>query len=169
MTTARPDQEGSPSRRVDARGAILVVGTDDWAAEQAVALLEEAGHETLTCHPFGQPAFPCNALVEGRTCPLDVGFDVVVSMRARPLDQPALSELGAICGLHAGASLVVAGMTRRQPFGPSASVVVDGGDVVGKVEQARAKRQGHADPASGGRELAAVVVAPAHAGADPAA
>ncbi|MGH9039462.1 MAG: hypothetical protein ACRDZ3_04455 [Acidimicrobiia bacterium] len=125
-----------PEPAVEPRRPVLVVGTDDWAAEQAVVFLEEAGHETLTCHPLGEPAFPCNALVEGRTCPLDVGFDVVVTVRARPLESPSPGELGAVCGLHAGASLVVAGMTRRNPFGRWASVVVDGGDVVGSVEQA---------------------------------
>jgi hypothetical protein len=92
------------------------VGTDEWAVEQSVALLADAGHETLTCHPPGQPAFPCNAFVEGRVCPLDVGFDIVVSVRARPLDQPAAGEMGVVCGLRAGAALVTAGMGGKNPF-----------------------------------------------------
>ena len=65
---------------------MLVVGTDDWAIEQSAAALEEAGFGVLRCHEPGAPAFPCNALIEGRTCPLDVGFDVVATVRARPLD-----------------------------------------------------------------------------------
>jgi hypothetical protein len=119
------------------------VGTDDWAVEQAVALLAEAGHETLTCHPLDQDAFPCNALVEGRICPLDVGFDVVVTIRARPLDQPAVGEMGVVCGLHRGAALVTAGMGSRNPFAPWATRAVGTGNdlaaVVEEVASARAR------------------------------
>jgi len=108
----RPERSsGAATRR-----RILVVGTDDWAAEQAATLLAEAGHETLSCHPPGEPAFPCNAFVDGRVCPLDVGFDVVLTVRARPLDQPAVGEIGVICGLRAGAALVTAGLGARNPF-----------------------------------------------------
>ena len=63
-TTVKRRPSPAPSKR-----PVLVVGTDSWAVEQAAAVLSEAGHETLTCHPPGQPAFPCNALVEGRVCP----------------------------------------------------------------------------------------------------
>jgi hypothetical protein len=107
----RPERSSGASRR-----PVLVVGTDDWAVEQSIALLAEAGHETLSCHPPGEPAFPCNAFVEGRVCPLDVGFDIVVSVRARPMDQPAVGEMGVVCGLRAGAALVTAGMGGRNPF-----------------------------------------------------
>lgn len=106
---------------------VLVVGTDDWAVEQAVESLTGSGHRVLTCHPPGQPALPCNALVEGRTCPLDVGFDVVVTVRARPVDQPALGEMGVICGLHAGAVLVAAGMAGRNPFDRWATPAAESG------------------------------------------
>jgi hypothetical protein len=104
---------------------VLVVGTDDWAIEQGAGVLEDRGHRVLRCHEPGEPAFPCNALREGRTCPLDVGFDAVVTMRARTSAPPALPEFGVVCALHAGAPLVVAGMTTQHPFGPWASRVVD--------------------------------------------
>ena len=81
---------------------VLVVGTDDWAVEQAVARLAEAGATVFTCHDPGRPAFPCNALV-GRGC---------------PLDRPAPGEMGVVCGLHRGAALVSAGMAGSNPFGP---------------------------------------------------
>src|SRR5580700_11611767 len=76
---------------------VLVVGTDDWAIEQSAAALEEAGFGILRCHEPGEPAFPCNALIEGRTCPLDAGFDVVVTVRARPLTEPSKAEMGVVC------------------------------------------------------------------------
>jgi len=103
---------------------VLVVGTDDWAVEQVVARLTAADIPTLTCHPAAAPAFPCNALVEGRTCPLDVGFDVVVNVRARPVDVPELGEFGAVCGLRAGAVIVTAGISGRDPFAPWATTTV---------------------------------------------
>jgi hypothetical protein len=110
---------------------VLVVGTDDWAVEQSATELEAGGFRILRCHEPGEPAFPCNALVQGRTCPLDVGFDVVVTVRARPLSAPSQGELGVVCALHAGAPLVVAGVGSDRPFGPWAAATVEqGGDVV---------------------------------------
>lgn len=101
--------------------SVLVVGTDDWAIEQSAASLQDAGHQPLRCHDPGAPAFPCNALLPGRRCPLDVGVDVVVTSRARPLGAPALSEMGVTCGLHAGLPLVVTGISDRGPFSALAS------------------------------------------------
>ena len=93
---------------------VLVVGTDDWAIEQSATELEAGGCRVLRCHEPGEPAFPCNALIEGRACPLDVGFDVVVTVRARPLSEPCQAELGVICALHQGTPLVVAGVASEQ-------------------------------------------------------
>jgi hypothetical protein len=113
----------APADGVDVRApeppvqAVLVVGTDDWAVEQAAARLAEGGCAVHTCHAPGRPAFPCNALI-GQGCPLDQGCDVVVTVRARPLDRPAPGEMGVICGLHRGAALVSAGMAGDNPFLP---------------------------------------------------
>jgi hypothetical protein len=157
MGCPRDHDDGRPDRSSDAiRRPILVVGTDDWAVEQSVALLAEAGHETLTCHPPGQPDFPCNALVEGRVCPLDVGFDIVVSVRARPLDQPAPGEMGVVCGLQRGAALVTAGMGGRNPFDPWATRAVgSGNDLAAAVDDVAAA-------------LAAVLVVPEPCSPSPA-
>lgn len=110
------------------KARVLVVGTHDWAIEQAGASLEAAGCSVLRCHEPGQPSFPCNALIEGRTCPLDAGFDVVVTVRARPLGSLAQSEFGVICGLHHGMPLVVAGVAPERPLGPWATETVGQGD-----------------------------------------
>jgi hypothetical protein len=103
----------------------LVVGTDDWAIEQGAEALEESGVRVLRCHEPGQPAFPCNALRGDGVCPLTVGFDVVVSMRGRPLSPPPPAEFGAVCGIRVGAPLIVAGLTRQSPFEPWTAEVVD--------------------------------------------
>jgi len=113
-----------------------VVGTDDWAIEQSATELQAGGCRVLRCHEPGESAFPCNALIEGRTCPLDVGFDVVVTVRARPLSAPSQAELGVVCALHAGAPLVVAGVGSDRPFGPwTAATVEQGGDVLSACER----------------------------------
>jgi hypothetical protein len=115
---------------------VLVVGTDDWAVEQSAAALEGAGFGVLRCHEPGEPAFPCNALIEGRTCPLEVGFDVVATVRARPLDAMAQGEIGVICALRKGIPLVAAGVAPDRPFGPWAAVTVEqGGDLVEACEK----------------------------------
>lgn len=133
----------NPTREPDPRpDAVLVVGTDDWAVEQVASTLAEAGCRTLTCHPPGEPVFPCNALVEGRTCPLDAGFSVVVTVRARPVDSPAPGEMGVICGVHAGAALVIAGMGGRNPFLRWATRSVGPGDsLVAVVAEVAAGRE----------------------------
>ena len=116
---------------------VLVVGTDDWAVEQAATALASSGHRVLRCHEPGDPAFPCNALIPGRTCPLVVGFDVAVTVRARPLPSPVQGETGVICALRNDVPLVVAGMTSVDPFAPWASIVVEpGGDVTSACEEA---------------------------------
>jgi hypothetical protein len=134
----RPDDPSirrEPGRDGDAPRA-LVVGTDDWAIEQSAAALEEAGFGILRCHEPGEPEFPCNALIKGRTCPLDVGFDVVATVRARPLDTMAPGELGVVCALRHGIPLVTAGVAPDRPFGPWAAVTVEqGGELVGACEK----------------------------------
>ena len=118
---------------------VLVVGTDDWAVDQAVAALAARGHRPLTCHRSGEPAFPCNALLPGRMCPLDIGFSVVVTVRARMNRVPSASEFGVVCGLHAGAGLVVAGVSVDNPYERWCQRVVQaGGDLVTECEQAAA-------------------------------
>jgi hypothetical protein len=115
---------------------VLVVGTDDWAIEQSATELEASGCTVVRCHEPGEAPFPCNALVQGRTCPLDVGFDVALTVRARPLGEPAPSELGVVCALHVGTPLVVAGVASERPFGPWASLTIEqGGDVVTACEK----------------------------------
>lgn len=128
--------EGDQLERRAGPPTVLVVGTDDWAIEQSATELEAGGCTVLRCHEPGEPAFPCNALIQGRTCPLDVGFDVVVTVRARALSEPTAAETGVVCALHQGVPLVVAGVASERPFGPWAALAVEqGGDVVTACEK----------------------------------
>jgi len=83
---------GAPASR---NCTVLVVGADDWAIEQAAAELEAGGNRVLRCHERGEPAFPCNAMIEGRDCPLDDGFEVVADVRSRAAAGLSQSELGS--------------------------------------------------------------------------
>jgi hypothetical protein len=121
---------------------VLVVGTDDWAIEQSAAALQAAGHEPLRCHDPGAPAFPCNALLPGRRCPLDIGVDAVVTSRARPVRAPTVSEMGVTCALHAGVPLVVTGISDRGPFNKlAARVVTEQGHVAAAVEDVSSQHE----------------------------
>jgi hypothetical protein len=129
-----------PTRRPGpGRQTILVVGTDDWAIEQAAATLARSGHPVLRCHEPGEPAFPCNALREGGVCPLDVGFDLVLDVRSRPATTPTVGEMGVVCAVHRGAPLLVAGLSNGNPFLPWAEAVVDTEDdlptAVGRIHR----------------------------------
>ena len=126
---------------------VLVVGTDEWAIEQGAGSLAAAGHRSLRCHEPGEPAFPCNALIAGRTCPLDAGFDVIVTVRGRPAAQPAPGEFGVVCAVRTGHPLVVAGLTMGNPFRPWADhTVTSDGDIATACEEAAsAGRSGDVD------------------------
>ena len=113
------------------RSSALVVGTDDWAADQTVGALRRGNMVVLRCHEPGEPVFPCNAFIDGRTCPLDAGFDVVVTVRARSSRIIEPGEIGVICALRTGHPLVVAGVTADSPFaGLATKEVEEGGDAV---------------------------------------
>ena len=146
VVRGRPDKDESAQ---PAPGAVLVVGTDDWGIQQAVDQLEAAGLRALTCHPAGAPAFPCNALVEGRTCPLEVGFDLAVTIRARPDAVPAQGEMGVICALQRKVPLVTAGMAGRNPFAPWAVWALGRSDDLVAVVRAALGEAARAKPTGG--------------------
>ena len=82
------------------------------------------GIEVERCHDLGRPAFPCNAFIPGKVCPLDAGFDVVVTARARPSRVVEPGEIGVVCALRTGRPLIVAGLSAHNPFGATAAEVV---------------------------------------------
>lgn len=116
---------------------VLVVGTDDWAIEQAAASLEASGHRAARCHEPGSASFPCNAFLPGHTCPLTLGLDAVVSVRSRPVPSPTPGEVGVVCALRDGQPLIVAGLSRQNPFAACTTRLVDhDGDISTACEDA---------------------------------
>jgi hypothetical protein len=126
---------------------VLVVGTDDWGVSSAASELRDAGRRVHRCYESTEAPFPCNALVPGKGCPLDVERDdVVLTIRVRPRGEPSLSEMGAICGLRAGLPLVAAGLSDSTGVAPWAVKVPTGGDVVSTCDQAVADHEGTNGP-----------------------
>jgi hypothetical protein len=117
---------------------VLVVESERDAAAYAVDSLTAAGHTIVRCHEAGKPAFPCNAIVEGRKCPLEASIvDVVLDVRPRPRSQPSPLEDGVTCALRQHVPVVVAGSPVLNPFADYATAVVErDADLVGACERA---------------------------------
>jgi hypothetical protein len=123
-----------PKRAIAAE--VLVVGSDDWAINDATTQLRAAGRTVHRCSESAEAPFPCNALIPGRGCPLDRSdVDVVLNIRTRPEAQPTLAEMGAICGLRDGIPLVMAGMAEISGFSDWAEKVPSDGDIVATCDR----------------------------------
>jgi hypothetical protein len=144
-----PRRAGPPRPRA---GRVLVVGADDWAISDAATQLEASGRNVCRCSDSAGAPLPCNALVPGRGCPLDLSeVDVVLDVRGRAQADPCLAELGAICGLRSGIPLVIAGLSEAASLGPWAVTVPPDGDLVATCDQAAqaASPRRRAHPPSG--------------------
>jgi len=117
---------------------VLLLESERRAADMACDALEAAGHAVVRCHEPGMPTFPCNALAEGKACPLEAGVvDVALDVRSRPRSQPSQEEDGVACAIRHGVPLVVAGATVMNPFEDYATATVEaGGDVAAACERA---------------------------------
>jgi len=115
---------------------VLVVESDPHSADGAIAGLREAGHDVVRCHENGLPAFPCNALCENTSCPLDStpGVDVLLDYRAHPYPRPTAFEDGASCAAQRYIPVVVAGATALNPFAKWTTAIADRESVVEACE-----------------------------------
>jgi hypothetical protein len=117
---------------------VLVLESDRHSADRSIAALQEAGHEVVRCHEHGMPAFPCNALCDGGTCPLETeeGVDVVLDWRAHPYPWPTAFEDGTSCAARRCIPIVVAGAVEFNPFDKWTTVVANQESVVETCERA---------------------------------
>ena len=105
---------------------VLVTEAEPGTAQVAVDELRRAGHEVLTCHEPGAPAFPCVGLQADHTCPLHGGaVDVTLAVRHTPSSHPARAEDGVLCSLRHHVPVVVAGNTLFDPFEAWETVAID--------------------------------------------
>jgi hypothetical protein len=128
---------------------VLVLESNRGAADVACHDLAASGHNILTCHEPDEPAFPCNALIEGRGCPLDTDvIDVALLVRGHHAASPRVREDGARCALVRRIPLVVTGRVLLNPFDAFAAEVTQSADVVDVCERAaRASSRRHVDAA----------------------
>ena len=117
---------------------VLVVESDRCTADRAIADLLAAGHEVARCHESGRPAFPCNALGDGGTCPLDTGagVDVLLDFRAHPHPRPTPFEDGVSCVARRQIPVVVAGVSTFNPFERWTTEVTTDDSIVDACERA---------------------------------
>ena len=131
-------QGGTDQRETSTTAAeVLVVGSEEWAIADATVQLRRAGRTVHRCSDNVSLPFPCNAMIPGRGCPLDNHpVDVVLDIRSRADSQPALSEMGAVCGLRDGIPLVIGGLSDMSTFAPFGDKVPPTGDVVASCDEA---------------------------------
>jgi hypothetical protein len=117
---------------------VLVLESERGVGDVARHDLVAAGHNIVGCHEPGEPGFPCNALIEGRSCPLDTEVvDVALLVRGRVGALPRPREEGARCAVVHRIPLVVAGHVLLNPFESFATgVVEEHSDVVDACERA---------------------------------
>ena len=130
---------------------VLVVGTLPNAISRVDRELQAAGHEVVRCHEAGEPAFPCAALAEKQTCPLErAPVDVTVTVRDRPWSGPSPFEDGAVCALRQHIPLVAVDADIN-PFEPWTRREASSGDDLSAVceEAATAPLPLHSRIASG--------------------
>jgi hypothetical protein len=106
---------------------VLLLESEHGAARRTRDELEARGHTVVGCHEPGRAVFPCNAIADGRSCPLDTTVvDVALVVRAVESPQPTTREDGVACAIRQHVPLVVAGATRLHPYAEYAADVVEG-------------------------------------------
>lgn len=128
---------------------VLVLEGRPGAADGAVEELGRAGHDVARCHEPGQDPFPCNAMIDGKGCPMDDGqVQVAVVVRDGAGAGPEAAEDGVRCALRRQIPLVVAGDPGSALDDWAAAVADDEADLAPAIaEAAAAPLRRHGDAA----------------------
>jgi hypothetical protein len=118
---------------------VLLVEAQPHAGAMASAALEEAGHRVHRCHGVDEPAFPCTAVTDPGSCPLDQPIDVALLVRGHIFPTPTTAEGAVVCALRAGVPVVEDGPDLLDPFGPFLAGRSEG-DPVAACESAADRR-----------------------------
>ncbi len=114
---------------------VLILESRNGAARHHAEALRDAGHRVHLCHDDGSFDFPCRAITDGETCPIDQGIDVALVVRRGVNPKPTPGEQGVSCAIRAGIPVVEDGPTVLDPYEPFLTLRVTG-DVAGSVERA---------------------------------
>ena len=102
---------------------VLIIDGAPVEAEEAVARLRRAGHETTSCRPDGRGAVCRGVELHGR-CPLDEGVDVALAaFPLAELDRQGLA-LGYVCAQRAGVPVVAIGDHSTSSHDPTTTTLV---------------------------------------------
>lgn len=116
---------------------VLLMESRPGSTARTAEMLEAAGHRVLRCHEPGEPSFPCKALIDPTTCPLEGHVDVALLVRPRIAPRPTAVEDGVSCAIRAGVPVVEQGTDVLDPFAPwIAKRVHSDDDVVDACEHA---------------------------------
>lgn len=97
---------------------VLVLESEPGVAAYPIDQLEHAGHQVARCHDADAPAFPCDAMIEGRECPLDDGpISVALIVGADRKGEDEAHDFadhdGARCAARRHVPIVVAGSSDK--------------------------------------------------------
>jgi hypothetical protein len=121
---------GFPAKHLD----VLVVENRRHAADESIAELHAAGHRVHRCFEPDGPGYPCAAIQEPGSCPLDHGVDVALAVRDNIEPRPTRYEQGVSCAIRASVPIAERGPVELDPFAPWVAYRSD--DVVAGVEAA---------------------------------
>jgi len=112
---------------------VLVLEGDGKSSAGVVEELTAAGLEVARCSDEGGPAFPCNGLMAGRTCPLEnhaVSAVVVTTQPEAHSDDLAPHEEGVRCALRQYIPVVLVGDQTDSPLAPYATTIAADADAL---------------------------------------
>jgi len=110
---------------------VMVLESDSGAADEVKRELANAGHEVLSCHDPGAPAFPCRGIEDQSTCPLrSHAVDLALTVRTQHRSQPTPQEDGVRCALMHRVPLVVMGPAVFDPYEEFQTRIIRAGDDV---------------------------------------
>lgn len=112
---------------------VLVVESHQGAANEAEAVLLAAGHRVHRCYGPDDVGFPCTAITDRGSCPIDGGVDVALLVRRQVLPRATSLEVGVTCAIRAGIPVAESGPDTLDPYEPWLTVRSDGDDIVADV------------------------------------
>jgi hypothetical protein len=120
---------------------VLVVESDNGAANGAIRELVESGHRAFRCHPEHSASFPCNAFRADETCPVrDANIDVAVAVRNHGHETPTEREAGVVCSIDRDIPIVVVGGIAPKSLSHFSALIIPSGSSVVEACEHSARR-----------------------------